>query len=82
MILNLAVAFYSWRLLPWCMDGSPPKSQLGKSEETPPLRRRIQTQIHRRKKAKPTYPMTDEWEQSQDSPPKGLKQLPEDMPKS
>ena len=64
------------------MDSSSPKSQPNKSEDPRPPRRRIQTQIHRRKKAKPVYPMTDEWEQSQDSPPKGLKRLPEDMPKS
>ena len=64
------------------MDSPPTKSQLSKPEEPSPPRRRIQTQIHRRKKAKPVYPLTDEWEQSQDSPPKGLKRLPEDMSKS
>ena len=64
------------------MGNSPQKSQLNKSEEPLPPRRRIQTQIHRRKKAKPVYPLTDEWEQSQDSFPKGLKRPPEDMPKS
>ncbi len=65
------------------MSNPPPKSRLDKSKDSPlpPPPRRIQTQIHRRNKAKAVYPMTDEWENSQDSPPKGLKRPPEDMPK-
>ena len=43
---------------------------------------RIQTQIHRRKKAKAVYPLTNEWESSQAEPPKGLKRPPQDMRKS
>jgi hypothetical protein len=41
--------------------------------------KRIQTQIHRRKKAKAVSPLTDEWENSQAGPPKGLKRPPQDM---
>lgn len=41
--------------------------------------KRIQTQIHRRKKAKAVSPLTDEWESSQAAPPKGLKRPPQDM---
>jgi len=61
----------------------PPKPRLDKSQDSPPSPspRRIQTQIHRRSKAKAVYPLTDEWENSQDSPPEGLKRPPEDMPK-
>ncbi len=44
--------------------------------------KRIQTQIHRRKKAKAVYPLTNEWESSQSEPPKGLKRPPQDMRKS
>lgn len=40
---------------------------------------RIQTQIHRRKKAKAMSPLTNEWESSQAGPPKGLKRPPKDM---
>ena len=47
------------------------------SAETPP--KRIQTQIHRRKKAKAVSPLTNEWEHSQAGPPKGLKRPPQDM---
>ena len=41
--------------------------------------KRINTQIHRRKKAKAVSPLTDEWENSQTAPPKGLKRPPQDM---
>jgi len=41
--------------------------------------KRIQTQIHRRKKAKAVSPLTNEWEGSQSGPPKGLKRPPQDM---
>ena len=41
--------------------------------------KRIQTQIHRRKKAKAVSPLTNEWESSQADPPKGLKRPPQDM---
>ena len=47
------------------------------SNEAPP--KRINTQIHRRKKAKAVSPLTDEWEASQAAPPKGLKRPPQDM---
>lgn len=50
------------------------------SREKP--RKRIQTQIHRRKKAKAIYPLTDEWDYSQATPPQKLKRLPKDMPKA
>jgi len=78
--LESFVAFSVQTLLPYSMSTLPPKSKLEKpSDGDPP--RRIQTQIHRRNKAKAVYPMTDEWENSQDSPPKGLKRPPEDMSK-
>ena len=41
--------------------------------------KRINTQIHRRKKAAAVSPLTDEWENSQAGPPKGLKRPPQDM---
>lgn len=44
--------------------------------------KRINTQIHRRKKAKAVSPLTDEWESSQVGPPKGLKRPPQDMQNS
>lgn len=43
---------------------------------------RIQTQIHRRKKAKAVAPLTNEWERSRAMPPKNLKRPPQDMQKS
>ena len=43
---------------------------------------RIQTQIHRRKKAKAVAPLTNEWERSQSLPPKNLKRSSQDMRKS
>ncbi|MDT7042272.1 hypothetical protein [Candidatus Nitronereus thalassa] len=74
LLLGLAIGYHQY------MHNPPPKSRLDKSKDPPP--RRIQTQIHRRNKAKAVYPLTDEWENSQESPPKGLKRPPEDMPKS
>ena len=50
--------------------------------ESPNPPKRIQTQIHRRKKAKAVSPLTNEWESSQSGPPKGLKRPPQDMRKS
>lgn len=47
--------------------------------ELPNPPKRIQTQIHRRKKAKAVSPLTDEWESSQAEPPKDLKRPPQDM---
>lgn len=47
------------------------------SNEAPP--KRIQTQIHRRKKANAVSPLTNEWESSQSEPPKDLKRPPQDM---
>lgn len=43
---------------------------------------RIQTQIHRRKKAKAVAPLTNEWERARAMPPKNLKRSPQDMQKS
>ncbi len=43
--------------------------------------RRIQTQIHRRKKAKAVYPLTDEWEDTKTSPPAALRMPPGRMKK-
>ena len=50
-----------------------------KNSELPDPPKRIETQIHRRKKAKAVSPLTDEWESSQSDPPKGLKRPPKDM---
>ncbi len=44
-------------------------------------KRRIQTQIHRRRKAKAAYPLTNEWEESGLTPPKGLRMPSEKMKK-
>ena len=41
--------------------------------------KRIETQIHRRKKAKAVSPLTNEWDRSQTGPPKDLKRPPQDM---
>lgn len=43
---------------------------------------RVQTQIHRRKKAKAVAPLMNEWERSRTMPPKNLKRSPRDMQKS
>ena len=50
-----------------------------KDPPSPNPPKRINTQIHRRKKAKAVSPLTDEWESSQATPPKGLKRPPQDM---
>lgn len=50
-----------------------------KDSQLPNPSKRINTQIHRRKKAKAVSPLTDEWESSQAAPPKGLKRPPQDM---
>lgn len=47
--------------------------------ELPNPPKRIQTQIHRRKKAKAVSPLTNEWESSQSEPPKDLKRPSQDM---
>ena len=38
-------------------------------DTSPPVKPRIQTQIHRRKKAKAVPPMEDEWDSDSSSPP-------------
>lgn len=56
-----------------------------KEKETPAEEKapsRIQTQIHRRKKAKAVAPLTNEWERARTMPPKNLKRSPQDMQKS
>ena len=53
------------------------KEQKNSQLSNPP--KRIETQIHRRKKAKAVSPLTDEWESSQAGPPKDLKRPPQDM---
>ena len=59
--------------------------------ELPDPPKRIETQIHRRKKAKAVSPLIDEWRSpikdvgdkgSQSGPPKGLKRPPQDMRKA
>lgn len=56
------------------------KERENPAEEKAP--HRIQTQIHRRKKAKAVAPLTNEWERSRTMPPKNLKRSPQDMQKS
>ena len=58
------------------MNRIQPDKDKSSDEKTP---QRIQTQIHRRKKAKAVSPLTNEWESSQAEPPKGLKRPPQDM---
>lgn len=57
------------------------KKKVNEQEDSQPSNppKRIETQIHRRKKAKAVSPLTDEWENSQAGPPKGLKRPPQDM---
>ena len=50
-----------------------------KDSQLPNPPKRIETQIHRRKKAKAVSPLTNEWESSQTDPPKGLKRPTKDM---
>lgn len=56
------------------------KERENPAEGKPP--HRIQTQIHRRKKAKAVAPLTNEWERARAMPPKNLKRPPRDMQKS
>jgi hypothetical protein len=44
-------------------------------------RRRIETQIHRRKKAKPVFPLEAEWDAESGTPPTGLRMPPDKMRK-
>lgn len=56
-----------------------------KEKETPAegkVPHRIETQIHRRKKAKAVAPLMNEWERARTMPPKNLKRPPQDMQKS
>ena len=56
-----------------------------KERETPAEEKsphRIQTQIHRRNKAKAVAPLMNEWERARAMPPKNLKRPPQDMQKS
>lgn len=58
------------------MNRAQPDKEKPAAETSP---KRINTQIHRRKKAKAVSPLMDEWESSQATPPKGLKRPPQDM---
>lgn len=61
------------------------KSQSSSGAGTPPETKpkpRIETQIHRRKKAKAVYPLTDEWEDSLPAPGGKFKMPPENMKKN
>lgn len=44
-------------------------------------KRRIETQIHRRKKAKPVFPLEAEWDAESATPPTGLRMPPDKMSK-
>ena len=75
------LAFFPRTPLPYCMSNPPSKSQ----RENPPAPsppRRIQTQIHRRNKAKAVSPLTDEWEDSLPAPGDKFKMPPENMKKN
>ena len=61
------------------MNRVQPDKERQSDKESP---KRIQTQIHRRKKAKAVSPLTNEWESTQADPPKGLKRPPQDMRKA
>ena len=56
---------------------SPPEPEVSAKPK-----RRIETQIHRRKKAKAVYPLTDEWEDSLPAPGDKFKMPPENMKKT
>ncbi len=45
-------------------------------------KRRINTQIHRRSKAKAVYPLSDEWEDTSSLPPKQLRMPSSNMGKT
>lgn len=57
----------------------PPGS--GQPSQSSP-RRRIETQIHRRKKAKKVFPLESEWDVDVGSPPERLRMPPEKMGRS
>ena len=63
------------------MDKTPKTSGEEKPPEGKP-KQRIETQIHRRKKAKAVYPMTDEWEDSLPAPGDKFKMPPGNMKKT
>ncbi len=57
-----------------------PREQPRSSGSRP--RRRIETQIHRRKKAKAVFPLEAEWTADSGQPPAALRMPPENMNKS
>lgn len=50
-----------------------PVSSDGSDKTSLPTPQRIWTQIHRRKKAKATLPLADEWSTADNSPPTNLR---------
>ncbi len=50
--------------------------------DLPESRKRINTQIHRRSKAKAVYPLSDEWEETSPLPPKQLRMPSSNMGKT
>ncbi|WP_447970220.1 hypothetical protein [Nitrospira sp. M1] len=59
------------------------KSDNSKSSGSSEPKKRINTQIHRRSKAKAVYPLSDEWEDSSSSvPPKQLRMPSSNMNKT
>lgn len=60
------------------MGESQRSSEHPKGSKFPP-KRRIETQIHRRKKAKAVPPLEAEWDMASGTPPTGLRTPPEKM---
>ncbi|TAJ34348.1 MAG: hypothetical protein EPO64_00885 [Nitrospirae bacterium] len=56
----------------------PPKEDSALAGSSP---RRIETQIHRRKKAKAVLPLEAEWDQGVEGPPVSLRMPPDKMKK-
>lgn len=52
------------------------------STDSPAPKKRINTQIHRRSKAKAVYPLSDEWEDTSTLPPKQLRMPSTNMKKT
>ena len=62
------------------MSQRAPKPTKSQAAEVRP-KRRIETQIHRRKKVKTSFPLEAEWDSTSKEPPGKLKMPPEEMKK-
>ena len=61
------------------MTEEPRPPGLGQPSQSSPKRRRIETQIHRRKKAKKVFPLESEWDADAGPPPERLRMPAEKM---